>query len=293
MKLAAIDIGSNAVRQLFMNAYETEDGTKFVKDTIYRVPLRLGEDAFLKGKISDERIDELIKTMKAFKNLMDVHHTEKYMACATSAMREAKNGKKVIEKIYDKTGIKIEVISGNKEAEIIFSNHIEDMLEKEKNYLYIDVGGGSTELIFLSKGKMVDKRSFNIGTLRVKHNMIEENVWQEMKNWLQQFGMRYDKIEGIGSGGNINFVLKNFTKSKRSHLSRDILDTCYKMMKLISERDRKIKLEMRPDRADVIMPALEIFRKITNWLEIDVIHVPKSGLPDGIIKQLYLKYKKK
>lgn len=292
MKLAAIDIGSNAVRLLFMNVYETEKGPKFIKDSIYRVPLRLGEDAFLYKKISDEKLEQFIKTMKAFKHLIDIHEAPYHLALATSAMREAKNNTKVVQKIKEKTGIELNIISGDEEADIIFSNHIEDMLEPKKNYLYIDVGGGSTEFIIINNGKMIDKASFNIGTLRLKNKMIHENHWQELKNWLVGHEEINQGIEGIGSGGNINFVLKTFTKSKRTNLSRDIIETCYRMLKVVDREEMEIKLEIRPDRADVIVHALEIFRKIMTWTDMNIIHVPKSGLPEGIIKKLYYQLKK-
>lgn len=287
MKLAAIDIGSNAVRLLFMNVYETEKGPKFIKDTIYRVPLRLGEDAFLYKKISDEKLEMFIKTMKAFKHLIDIHQAPYHLALATSAMRESKNKDKVIEKIKEKTGIDLHIITGDEEADIIFSNHIEEMLEPKKNYLYIDVGGGSTEFIIINSGKMIDKASFNIGTIRLKQKMINESDWQEMKNWLVSHEEIKQGIEGIGSGGNINFVLKTFTKSKRTNLSRDIIETCYRMLKVVDQEEMEVKLEIRPDRADVILHALEIFRKIMTWTDMSIIHVPKSGLPEGIIKKLY------
>lgn len=292
MKLAAIDIGSNAVRLLFMNVYETENGPKFIKDSIYRVPLRLGEDAFLHQKITDEKLEEFIKTMKVFKNLIEVHKAPYYLAMATSAMREAKNSAKVIQKIKEKTGIELQIITGDEEADIIFSNHIEELLEPEKNYLYIDVGGGSTEFIIISKGKMIDKASFNIGTLRLKNKMITEKDWTQLKNWLTGHEQIKEGIEGIGSGGNINFVLKTFTKSKRTNLSRDIIETCYRMLKIVDREEMEIKLEIRPDRADVIVHALEIFRKIMTWTNMHTIHVPKSGLPEGIIKKLYTQLKK-
>ncbi|MEZ5022185.1 MAG: exopolyphosphatase [Chitinophagales bacterium] len=288
MKLGAIDIGSNAIRLLLMNVYETPEGPVFVKDTIYRLPLRLGEEAFLNGKFSTAKVNALIKALKAFKNIIDVHGTEVYMACATSAMREASNSKKVIEKIKTKTGIDINVISGSEEADIIFSNQLgEGPFSENTNYLYIDVGGGSTELVLISDGKLVDKWSFNIGTLRLKHNMVSNEVWREMRVWLYKFRKDYSGIKGIGSGGNINHILKNHSKNKNNILSLEVIEVCYSMLKVIPDIDKQINFRMRPDRADVIVPALEIFKKIMNWLDIDEIYVPKLGLPDGIIKKLY------
>ena len=294
MKLGAIDIGSNAVRLLLMNVYEGSNGPMYIKDSIYRIPLRLGEEAFLEGKLSDEKVNALIKTIKAFKHILEIHNTETFMACATSAMREASNSRKIIEKVKDKTGIEIEIISGQKEADIIFTNPLEsNNFNEDHNFLYIDVGGGSTELIIISDGQLIDKISFDIGTLRLKHNMVSPGVWREMRTWLYQFRNQYSPITGVGSGGNINYILKHYSKNKNNTLSLDIIETCYRMLKVIPNEDKELKLGMKPDRADVIVPALEIFRKIMNWLDIEEIYVPKLGLPEGIIKQLYERSKKK
>ncbi|MCP4121319.1 MAG: exopolyphosphatase [Bacteroidetes bacterium] len=294
MKLGAIDIGSNAVRLLLMYVHETPEGSEFIKNTIYRVPLRLGEEAFLKGKISENKAADLIKTIKAFKNILEVTGTDIYRACATSAMRESSNSEKIIARVKDKTGVKIEVISGNEESEIIFGNHIEIMYSNgNSNYLYIDVGGGSTELVLMSEGTMIDKHSFDIGTLRLKHDMVTQSAWNEMRSWLYRFRNQYKHVKGIGSGGNINHILKHYSKSKSDRLSLDIIETSYRLMKAIPDIDKQIKLGMRPDRADVIVPALEIFRKIMNWVDIDEVYVPKHGLPEGIIRQLYEKNKGK
>ncbi len=288
MKLGAIDIGSNAVRLLLMDVYETSQGPKFIKNCIYRVPLRLGEEAFINGKFSDEKQEHFLQTMQAFKNLLEVHNTDHYACCATSAMREAKNSDKIIKKVKDSIGIEINVISGDEEADVIFSNNISNLsLEEDTNYLYIDVGGGSTELILLSNHKMIDKQSFNIGTLRIKHEMDEDKEWKKIKSWLQQYKQKYKPIYGIGSGGNINAVLKSFTRSKQDHLSIDIIDTCYRMLKPMTAKEKIVRYGMKPDRADVIVPSLEIFRKVMNWVNMDIIYVPKLGLPDGIIKRLY------
>jgi exopolyphosphatase/guanosine-5'-triphosphate,3'-diphosphate pyrophosphatase len=183
LKLAAIDIGSNAVRLLFIHVYETEDGYKYVKDALYRVPLRLGEDVFSKGKLSKSKTKDFINTMVAFKKLIKVFEPIEYMACATSAMRDASNGKEVLSKIYKKTGLKVKIISGQEEADILFSNHIEKLQpDPKQNYLFIDIGGGSTELILISKGEMIDRKSFNIGTLRLRDNQVESKIWIELDN---------------------------------------------------------------------------------------------------------------
>lgn len=295
MKLGAIDVGSNAVRLLLMNVYESNDGPIFVKQSLYRIPLRLGEEAFLNGKISDEKLDLMVKTFKAFKNILEVHGADAYMACATSAMRTASNQKKVVEKIKSKTGIDVKVISGKEEADIIFSNQIEKInLNGHTDFLYIDVGGGSTELVLLSDGKLIEKASFDIGTLRIKNDMVSNKAWMEVKNWIFKYRDKFDNIKGIGSGGNINYIFKNHSKNKNNILSLEVIEVCYSMLKVIPDLDKQITFGMRPDRADVIVPALEIFKKVMNWMNIEEILVPKLGLPDGIIKQLYAKeYKKK
>lgn len=277
-----------------MSVYETPEGPYFYKNAIYRVALRLGEESFLDGKISDKKADALVKTIKAFKHLIEVHEVDAFKACATSAMREASNGKEIAERIKDKTGIELIIISGDTEADIIFDNHIEHLLSTgDHNYLYIDVGGGSTEMILMNDSEMVDKWSFDIGTLRIKHDMVSNKSWNQMRTWLYQFRSEYSPLKGIGSGGNINHILKHYAKSKKQVLSLDIIETCYRMLKVIPDIDKQVKLGMREDRADVIVPALEIFRKVMDWVDMDEIYVPKLGLPEGIIKSIYNKMKKK
>lgn len=293
MKLGAIDIGSNAVRLLIMSVFEGSEGPIYVKENIYRLPLRLGEEAFLIGKFSDQKVKDLIEAMQAFKNILNIHKVDKFVACATSAMRDASNGKQVIKKIKQATGIEIEIISGQLEAELIFANQLSSVpFEEDEAYLFIDVGGGSTELVLISDGKLVDKWSFNIGTLRLKHDRVSKEEWKEMRNWLQKFKNKYKNIKGIGSGGNINYILKNHARNKNNILSSEVIEVCYSMLKVIPDVEKQVNFKMRADRADVIVPALEIFKKVMNWLDIDEIYVPKLGLPDGIIKQLYKKEKK-
>jgi exopolyphosphatase/guanosine-5'-triphosphate,3'-diphosphate pyrophosphatase len=288
LKLGAIDVGSNAVRLLLMNVYESETGPVFIKDSMYRIPLRLGEEAFLNGKLSDDKVKMMVKTFKAFKNILEVHQAHAHMACATSAMRSAANQVQIVEKIKRKTGIELHVISGKEEADVIFSNQIELItLDGTSSFLYIDVGGGSTELVLLSDGKLVAKESFDIGTLRIKNNMVDTATWIEMKNWIYQYRNKFENVKGIGSGGNINYVFKNYTKNKNNTLSLDVIEVCYSMLKVIPDLDKQITFGMRPDRADVIVPALEIFRRVMDWMNMDEILVPKLGLPDGIIKRLY------
>lgn len=293
MKFAAIDIGSNAVRLIFINVYETPTGPQFVKDAMYRVALRLGEEAFLKGKISEKKTEELLSTMKAFKHLIDVHKPVQIMACATSAMRDAKNAKEIVAKVLKKTGIDIKIITGQKEAELILSNHVEKLqLEENKNYLYIDVGGGSTELILLSKGKLVDKWSFNIGTLRMTLGKIKEKHWKELDVWVDHFKGKYQPLLGIGSGGNINTIQKHFVKRKDNEVHLSDLQYTYDKLESMTIDERILKYGFRPDRADVIVPATTIFMHIMQRLSIETLFVPKVGLGDGMIHEMYEKMTK-
>lgn len=288
MKFAAIDLGSNAVRLIFINVYETPKGPQFVKDAMYRVALRLGEEAFLKGKISKSKEEELLSTMKAFKHLIDVHKPVQVMACATSAMRDARNADEIVKKVYKKTGIGIQIISGQKEAELILSNHVEKFqLEENKNYLYIDVGGGSTELILLSEGKLVDKWSFNIGTLRMTLGKIKEKHWNELDVWVDHFKGKYKPLKGIGSGGNINTIQKYFVKRKEAIVHYSDLQTTLDSLENLSVEERILRYGFRPDRADVIVPAAKIFMHIMQRLDIETLYVPKVGLGDGMIHLMY------
>ena len=290
MKFAAIDIGSNAVRLIFINVYETPSGPQFVKDAMYRVALRLGEEVFIKGKISAKKEAEMLATMKAFKYLIDVHQPVQVMACATSAMRDAKNAKEIVTKVFKKTGIDIKIISGQKEAEFIFSNHVEKFqLDFQKNYLYIDVGGGSTELILISKGKLVDKWSFNIGTLRMALGKVKEKHWKKLDQWVDAFKGKHQPLYGIASGGNINTIQKCFIKHKEPEVYYDDLKHTVSKLEKLSIDERILKYEFKPDRADVIVPAATMFMHIMEHLNIEKLYVPKVGLGDGMIHEMYEK----
>lgn len=288
MKLAAIDIGSNAVRLLFINVYETPEGPQFIKDAMYRVPLRLGDEVFLKGKLTKAKAKEFVHMMQAFKKLMKVHQPVAYMACATSAMRDASNAEEVLQKIRKKAGIHIEVISGQDEAEIIFSNHVEKFSkDPDSNYLYIDVGGGSTELVLMSGGEQIDKGSFNIGTLRLKHNKVSASDWAKLDSWVQKYVGKYNPLLGIGSGGNINTMIKYFGKTQKQELDRSVIEATYDKLKDLTVDERILQYNMKPDRADVIVPAAEIFLRIMKQLDIQKVLIPKVGLADGIVHQMY------
>ena len=286
MKYAAIDIGSNAVRLLIANIVDNDKSYSFKKDTLIRVPLRLGDNAFLDGEISPKKITEMIKTMQAFKNLMDVYKVSDYRAYATSAMREARNGPEIVERIKNETGIEIEIVHGEKEANIIYSNHIEQSLDKNKNYLYIDVGGGSTELSIFSENKIIASHSFNIGTIRILDNQDKEETWTEMHDFVKQHTKNYKAIIGIGTGGNINKIFRLSEEKDNVALSYTKFQSLYKYLNSFSLKDRINVLGLNNDRADVIIPACEIYLTLMKWAAIKNIYVPKVGMVDGIIQML-------
>jgi len=285
LRYAAIDIGSNAVRLLIADI-NRDKSSGFKKTTLLRVPLRLGDDAFLDQKLSDKKIDDLVKTMVAFRNLMDVYHVSAYLACATSAMREAKNGKQVIEKVKELANIDIEIVEGQREASIIYSNHIEESLDIKKSYLYIDVGGGSTELsVFVNKQPIASK-SFNIGTIRILDNQDKEETWNEMKEWIKQHTKDLKQMAGIGTGGNINKLFRMSGEKDDMPLSFLKLKSMYNELNAHSLKERISVLKLNPDRADVIIPACEIYLTVMKWAGIKQIFVPKVGMVDGIINLL-------
>jgi exopolyphosphatase/guanosine-5'-triphosphate,3'-diphosphate pyrophosphatase len=287
-KYAAIDIGSNAMRLLVANIIE-ENGkeTQFSKSSLVRVPIRLGQDAFTVGEITEENIDRMVDAMKAFKLLMKVHKVEKYMACATSALREAYNGKEVAEIIKKKADIKIEIIDGKKEAAIIASTDLHYLLKTEHNYLYVDVGGGSTEFSLFSEGKMIISKSFKVGTVRLLNNMVGEIVWHEIEKWIKQNTEEFDNVTLIGSGGNINKLFKMSGKQNEKPLSYIYLNAQYTNLNALSYEQRISDLGLNPDRADVIIPALRIYLNAMKWSGARNIYVPKIGLADGIVKAMY------
>ena len=287
-KYAAIDIGSNAMRLLVSNIIEEKGKeTQFSKSSLVRVPIRLGQDAFTVGEISEENIERMVDAMKAFKLLMKVHKVEKYLACATSAMREAYNGKEVVELIRKKADIKIEIIDGKREAAIIASTDLHYLLKTEKTYLYVDVGGGSTEFSLFSNGKMIVSKSFKVGTVRLINNMVNEVVWQEIEKWIKANTADYEPVTLIGSGGNINKIFKLSGKLQQKPLSYMYLHTQYAALDSLSYDQRVYDLGLNPDRADVIVPALRVYLNAMKWSGARNIYVPKIGLSDGIIKALY------
>ncbi len=286
LRYAAIDIGSNAVRLLIADISKTENGFEYKKNTLVRVPLRLGDDAFLDQKISDRKIDDLVKTMISFRNLMDVYHVTTYLACATSAMREAQNGQEIIKKIKKQANIDLEIIGGQREANIIYANHIERTLDIRKSYLYIDVGGGSTELsVFVNKVPVASK-SFDIGTIRILDNQDKEETWEEMRLWVKDQTKHLKNLAGIGTGGNINKLFKMSDEKEGAPLSFLKLKGMYNSLNSHSLKERISIFGLNPDRADVIIPACEIYITLMKWTGIKQIYVPRVGMADGIINLL-------
>lgn len=287
-KYAAIDIGSNAMRLLISNIVE-ENGkvTQFSKSSLVRVPIRLGQDAFTVGEITEANIERMLDAMKAFKLLMKVHKVEKYMAFATSAMREAYNGKEVVELIKKKADIKIEIIDGKKEAAIIASTDLKFLLKTDETYLYVDVGGGSTEFSLFNDGKMIISKSFKVGTVRLLNNMVHDSVWQEIEKWIKTNTQEYDQVTLIGSGGNINKLFKMSGKLQEKPLSYMYVNSQYATLNAMSYEQRISELGLNADRADVIIPAVKIYLNAMKWSGARNIYVPKIGLSDGIIKAMY------
>lgn len=288
---AAIDIGSNAVRLLIKKIKEDESlaNKRLSKAMMLRVPLRLGFDVFTLGEVSDVKAVKLRRLMKAFRQLMKIYEVTDYRACATSAMRDAKNGKAVIKKILKDTGINIEVIDGQEEARMIYNNHLECLEDRMGNYVYVDVGGGSTEINLLTDGVLVQSLSYNIGTVRILSNAVKEETWQQMKEDLARLTADYQGINIIGSGGNINKLYRLADKKDKKKLRLPItsLRALYEKLKLLTPEQRMEVYSLKADRADVIVPAAEIFLTIAEIVKAEYVHVPVIGLADGIIDNLY------
>lgn len=289
---AAIDIGSNAVRLLIKSIdREAVQEKKIKKVMMLRVPLRLGFDVFSIGELSEKKADKLRRLMKAFRQLMKIYDVDDYRACATSAMRDARNGRTIIKKIEKDTGIRIEIIDGQEEARMIYNNHIECMEDRLGNYMYVDVGGGSTEINLLTNGELVWSVSYNIGTVRMLSNAVKEGTWQQMEEELMKVTEGVAAINIIGSGGNINklFRLADKKDKKLQRLPVSSLQTVYDVLKPLTPEERVEAFSLKQDRADVIVPAVEIFLKIAEVVHAEYIYVPVIGLSDGIIDNLYAK----
>ncbi|WP_256004728.1 MULTISPECIES: Ppx/GppA phosphatase family protein [Pedobacter] len=286
LRYAAVDIGSNAVRLLIADITPGETGYRYKKNTLIRVPLRLGDDAFLDKRISDRKAEDLVKTMTAFKHLMDVYQVSHYLACATSAMRESLNGEEVVKRVREHAGLELEIIGGQREANIIYANHIEENLDASKNYLYIDVGGGSTELSVFVNKELVAARSFDIGTIRILDNQDKRETWDVMKDWVREHTRNLKNLAGIGTGGNINKLFRMSGEKEGAPLSFIKLNGVYNFLNSHSLKERIGVLGLNPDRADVIIPAAEIYLTLMKWTSVKQIYVPRVGLADGMINLL-------
>ena len=290
-KLAAIDIGSNAIRILISNVVQVEgEHPVFMKSEMIRVPIRLGEDSFTVGEISPKNIKRVVKAMKAFKLIMKINGVKNYMACATSALRESSNADELIAKVKRKAGIKIELIDGKKEAEIISYTTILADQGHNSNYLYVDVGGGSTEFSVLKNGKRIVSKSFKAGTVRMINNMVNDKVWLEIEKWIKMNTKGIEKIQLLGSGGNINKVFKLSNIKDGNPLTYFNLKSFYQELKKLSYEERILRYNLNLDRADVILPALEIYLKALKWSGATKVFVPKIGLSNGMIKMMHKKH---
>ncbi|WP_369047645.1 Ppx/GppA phosphatase family protein [Tenacibaculum sp. UWU-22] len=289
-KYGAIDIGSNAIRLLVSNVIiEENKETLFKKSALIRVPIRLGADTFILGKISPENTSRMVDAMNAFKLLMKIHKVEKYKACATSAMREATNGQEIADTIYKETGILIDIINGKKEAAIISSTDLKELIKSNASYLYVDVGGGSTEFTIFSKGKIINSKSFKMGTVRLINNKKSDNkkMFLEVEKWIKNNTKDLKRLSLIGSGGNINKIYKMSGRSEGKPISYIYLNAQYQFLKQMSYEERISELSLNPDRADVIIPATKIYLSAMKWSGARKIYIPKIGLADGIVKSLY------
>ena len=291
MKFAAIDIGTNAVRLLLAKVVEGGDRPIFEKESFVRIPLRLGEDTFLHGRISDEKTESLGETMLGFRHLMAAYRAVDFKAYATSAMREAENGDEVARKVRERSGIELTVISGKTEAEVIYANHIEERLGPARNYLYIDVGGGSTELNLISRGKVVASKSVNIGSVRMLEGKVDESQWKDMKAWLKENTPALRPIYGIGMGGNINKIFQLARVKEGRPISYNEVRRLYDYLASFTLEERIAELGLRPDRADVILLAGEIYLSVMKWAKLKKMYVPQIGLADGIIHILYERFR--
>ncbi len=291
MRLAAIDIGSNAARLLISDVINNENGSiQFQKINLIRVPLRLGFDVFERKEISAERETMIMNTMRAYRHLLDAYGVplKHLKAAATSAMRDAVNAAGIITRVKEKTGIDIEIISGDAEANLIYENHVAENMDKNHAYLYVDVGGGSTELTFFADGKLVFKRSFNIGTIRILKDQVSDALWDEMKDFIKKETRGHDNdIIAIGSGGNINKIFSISKRKEGKPLQLELLKDYYKEFNNFSVQERIRIYHIREDRADVIVPALQIYINVMRWANIEEIYVPRIGLADGLIQHLF------
>lgn len=288
-KFAAIDIGSNAIRMLVANVVIDKDQpTQFHKNSIVRVPIRLGEDSFTVGEISSKNVKRLTRAFKAFKQIMKVHEVSRYRAYATSALREASNTPWVLDKIKEKTGISVEVIDGRKEAKIISTNtSLQNINIRNKTFLFVDVGGGSTEFSIIRNGELLASKSFKLGTVRLLNDLVPDRVWKEIKKWVVGHTKEYKKIAVLGTGGNINKLVKLTSTKEGKPLSLVALSSIYHQLQSLTYEERILQFELNPDRADVILPATRIYLRAMGWCGATRIYIPKAGLADGMIQEMF------
>lgn len=292
LNFAAIDIGSNAVRLLIKGIRPGETVNELTKCVMLRIPLRLGEDSFSDGRISAEKQKQLMRTIRAFRLLMKVFNVVSYRACATSAMRDAVNGGRIADRIYAKTGIRIEVIDGVEEARIVYDSHIGDLLESQGSYIYVDVGGGSTEVSLIHDGTLISSRSYDVGTVRMLSGKVKERTWEMLRDDMDQLKNEYPGIQIIGSGGNINKLYSLAGKRDNARLAVSELRHWYDLLRPLDPEQRMERFKLNPDRADVIVPAAEIFLTIADRIGADSIFVPTIGIIDGLIHTLCSNYLK-
>lgn len=285
-KYAAIDIGSNAIRMLVSNVIKHNKEEIILKNALVRVPIRLGEDSFTTGTISKKNKKRIVKSMKAFKMLMKVHGVKEYMAYATSALREADNGKKIVKEVFEKSGVQIEIIDGKKEAKIISNTNVFNVVGNDKTFLYVDVGGGSTEFSILINGKRIHSKSFKIGTVRLLNNGVSEELWNHAEKWVKEKTNEYQKIYLLGTGGNINKLHKMANIKDNRPITYLTLNALYTKLSKMTFEERIVGLGLNPDRSDVILPAAQLFLRTLKWSGAKVIYVPKVGLSDGMIHEL-------
>ena len=290
-RFAAIDVGSNAMRLFFCRVLENGEGPTFIKESMIRMPLRLGHDAFTENKISDETCDKFVNTMYGFNSLIQAYEPISFKACATEAMRQASNGLDLVDRVKEETGINLNIITGKEEANIIISTHIDRYLQTDQHCLYVDVGGGSTELTLIKNKETLFSKSFSIGSVRLLEEQVSADDWSAMKEWIVDKTSTITNIQSIGSGGNINKILTLLEKSKGKSVSFKEIKSIIKKIKPFSIHDRIVKLGLRPDRADVIVHAGKIYSKCMKWSGANNMIVPQVGLADGMISQLYDDFK--
>ena len=291
LRFSAIDIGSNAMRLLFTRVIINGGDPSFIKESLIRMPLRLGHDAFVNRSISSEVAEKFIQTMHGFMHMINAYEPLRFRACATSAMRTADNGLKLVQRVKQETGLEIEIINGKDEAALILANHIERTLKPKRHYIYIDVGGGSTELTLIYDNEVLASRSFPIGSVRLLEEKVTEKNWHDMEAWVKEKTAECRPIKAIGSGGNINKIAALLDKKKGDSLNQKEIKDKLAEIKPFDYHDRIVKLGMRPDRADVISHAGSIYLNCLKWSSAKKMVVPQVGLPDGIITQLYKEYK--